>query len=133
MYKRKSSGPSTEPCGAPQTMLEESEVWGSMLVTCHFLFQNKNTPLQDIKTRSSKSQKIEIFPKGLVHGFRQKLAIFPSFYFRQYDQKKSFKIFENEKQEVQKAEQLRFFRISYSVLLVKNWPFFHFLILPHIG
>ena len=27
MFKRKSSGPSTEPRGTPQTMLEESEVW----------------------------------------------------------------------------------------------------------
>ena len=28
------------------------------------------------KTRSSKNGKIAIFPKGLVHGFGQKLAIF---------------------------------------------------------
>ena len=35
------------------------------------------------KTRSSKSKKIEIFPKGLVHGFGPKLAIFSCFYFRQ--------------------------------------------------
>ena len=36
-----------------------------------------------IKSTSRKSQKIGIFPKGLVHGFGQKLAIFPFFYFRQ--------------------------------------------------
>ena len=38
-------------------------------------------PFWAIKTRSSKSQKIEIFPNGLdlVHGFGPKLAIFPSF------------------------------------------------------
>ena len=46
--------------------------------------QNEKTPFQAIKTRSSKSQKTEIFLKGLVHDFCQKLAIFPSFYFRQY-------------------------------------------------
>ena len=34
-------------------------------------------------TRSSKSPKIRAFPKGLVHGFGQKLAIFPSFYLSQ--------------------------------------------------
>ena len=34
MYKRKSSGPSAEPCGTPQTMLKESEVWDSTIVTC---------------------------------------------------------------------------------------------------
>ena len=32
------------------------------------------------KTRSSKSRKIQIFPKGLTHGFGQKIAIFPSFF-----------------------------------------------------
>ena len=37
-----------------------------------------------VKTRSFKSLKIEIFPKGLVHGFGRKLAIFARFYFRQY-------------------------------------------------
>ena len=38
-------------------------------------------PFWAIKTRSSKSQKIEIFPNGLdlVHGFGPKLAIFSSF------------------------------------------------------
>ena len=36
-----------------------------------------------IKARSQKNRKFRIFPKGLVHGFGQKSAIFPSFYFRQ--------------------------------------------------
>ena len=47
---------------------------------CFTIFQNEKTPFQAIKTRSSKSGKIAIFPKGLVHGFGQKLAIFPSFF-----------------------------------------------------
>ena len=34
-----------------------------------------------IKTGSSKSGKIEIFAKGLTHGFGPKLVIFPSFFF----------------------------------------------------
>ena len=33
-----------------------------------------------MKTRSSKSGKIDIFPKGLTHGFGPKMAIFPTFY-----------------------------------------------------
>ena len=33
------------------------------------------------KTRSWKSQKIEIFPKGLTHGFGPKMAIFPTLFF----------------------------------------------------
>ena len=36
------------------------------------------------KTKRSNSRKIEIFLKGLVHGFGQKLAIFPTFFSRQY-------------------------------------------------
>ena len=40
-------------------------------------------PFKTIKTGNSKSRKIEIFSKGLVHGLGQKLVIFPSFYLRQ--------------------------------------------------
>ena len=47
------------------------------------IFYNEKSPFQAIKTRSSKSRKIDIFPKGLTHGFGQKMAIFP-FFFRQY-------------------------------------------------
>ena len=37
----------------------------------------------DEQQEISKSLKIGIFPKGLVHGFAPKFEIFPSFYFRQ--------------------------------------------------
>ena len=43
--------------------------------------QNEKTPFQAIKTTSSKSRKIDIFPKGLTHGFGLKMAIFPIFFF----------------------------------------------------
>ena len=39
---------------------------------CLTIFQNEKTPFQPIKTRSSKRRKVEIFPKGLTHGFGQK-------------------------------------------------------------
>ena len=48
------------------------------------IFQIEKTPFQAIKTRSPKSRKIDIFPKGLTHGFGPKMAIFPTFLFRQY-------------------------------------------------
>ena len=48
------------------------------------IFQNEKTPFQPIKTRSLKSRKIDIFPNGLTHGFDPKMAIFPTFFFRQY-------------------------------------------------
>ena len=48
------------------------------------IFQNAKRPFQAIKTTSSKSRKIGIFPKELTHGFFPKMAIFPTFLFRQY-------------------------------------------------
>ena len=45
------------------------------------IFQNEKTPFQAINTRSSKSLKIDIFPKGLTHGSRSKNGHFSNFYF----------------------------------------------------
>ena len=62
------------------------------------IFYNKKTPFQAIKTRSSNSRKIDIFPKGLTHGFGPKMAIFPTFSFQAIQARKmSFTIFYNEK------------------------------------
>ena len=53
-------------------------------------------PFQNIKTRSSKSRKIDIFPKGLTHGFGPKMAIFPNSFFQAIQPRKmSFTIFQN--------------------------------------
>ena len=58
-------------------------------------FQNEKTIFQAIKTRSSK---IDIFAKGLTHGFRLKMAIFSTFFFQAIQAKEmSFTIFQNEK------------------------------------
>ena len=51
---------------------------------CFTIFQTEKTPFQAITTRRSKSRKIEIFLKGLTHGFDPKIAIFPTFIIRQY-------------------------------------------------
>ena len=61
------------------------------------IFQNEKTLFQAIKTRSSKSGKIAILPNGLVHGFGQTLAIFPSFFLATQARKMCFTIFQNEK------------------------------------
>ena len=45
------------------------------------IFQNKKFPFQAIKTESSKSQKIDIFPQWLTHGFGPKMAIFSTSFF----------------------------------------------------
>ena len=44
------------------------------------IFKNEKTPFQAIKTSSSKSRKIDIFPKGLAHGVGPKMAAFPTFF-----------------------------------------------------
>ena len=41
-------------------------------------------PFYAIKTRSSKSLKIDLFAKGLTYSFGPKMAIFPTFVFKQY-------------------------------------------------
>ena len=46
------------------------------------------------KKKSLKSRKIDIFPKGLIHGFSPQMAIFLIFFFRKiYARKMSFMIF----------------------------------------
>ena len=52
------------------------------------IFYNEKTPFLGIKTRSSIPRKIEIFPSVLTHGFGPKMAIFPTFVFRQYSRGK---------------------------------------------
>ena len=42
------------------------------------------------KTTSSKSRKIDIFPKGLTHGFGPKMAIFSTFFLHIIDQENVF-------------------------------------------
>ena len=42
------------------------------------IFQNEKTPFYAIKRRSLKSRKIDIFGKGLTHGFGPKISIFPT-------------------------------------------------------
>ena len=48
------------------------------------VFSKEKTPFQALKTGSSKCRKIGIFPKELIHGFGPKMAIVPTFFFRQY-------------------------------------------------
>ena len=43
-----------------------------------------------IKTTSSKSRKLEIFPKALTHRFGQKMVIFPTFFLGNIGQKNVF-------------------------------------------
>ena len=51
------------------------------------ILDRKNAFLGD-KNKKFKSRKIDIFLKGLTHGFDPKIAIFPTFLFWQNKQKK---------------------------------------------
>ena len=53
---------------------------------CVLRYSRTKKRLSRLKKRKSvsKSRKIDIFPKGLTHGFGLKMAIFPTFFFRQY-------------------------------------------------
>ena len=80
--------------------------------------RTKKTPFYPIKTRCSKSRKIEIFPKGLTHGFGQKMGVFPRLFLGNIGQENVFQnilqrknaFLAHNKKEVQKVEKLRFFQ-----------------------
>ena len=55
---------------------------------CLLPYLKKKATFQAIKTRSSNNRKIDIFPKGITHGFGPKMAIFPTFFFWHYRPKK---------------------------------------------
>ena len=62
------------------------------------IFLNRKRAFQTIKTRRSKSRKIDIFAKGLTHDFGLKMAVFPTFIFQAIQPRKmSFTIFQNDK------------------------------------
>ena len=52
-------------------------------------FRERKNAFLGNKKKSTKSRKIDIFAKGLTHGFAQKLVIFPSFFCKQYRPGKS--------------------------------------------
>ena len=48
---------------------------------CVLRYLERKTPGWAIETRTSKSPKIDFFPRGLTHGFGPKMAIFLTFFF----------------------------------------------------
>ena len=57
------------------------------------IFYNEKTSFQAIKSKSTKSRKIDIFPKGLTHGFGQKMENLPLFFLGNIGQENVFTIF----------------------------------------
>ena len=97
------------------------------------IFQNKETPFLAIKTRSSNSRKIDIFPNGLTHGFGAKMAIFAIFLSDNIGQENVFydilerkNAFLGYKKEVKKVEKLTFFQRGNPWFWSKNGHFSNF-------
>ena len=98
-------------------------------------------PFYAIKTRTWKSWKVKIFPKGLVHGFAPKLAILPSFFLGNLGQenlfydilerKKAFLCYNNKV--LRKTKKLRFFQGGYSMDLVQIGHFSIFFFLGNLS
>ena len=111
------------------------------LKKCITTFQNEKTPFQAIKTRSSKSRTIDIFPKGLTHGFGSKMAIFITSFFQAIQARKMcFTILQNEKTPFQaikknfkKLKNCHFSKRINTWFLDKNGHFCNFFFLSKIG
>ena len=82
------------------------------------IFENEETPFYAIKTRSSNSRNIDIFPKGLTNGFGPKMTIYPTSFLRQYRPGKCLLRYSRGKnrlsrllkEEFHKVEELTFFQ-----------------------
>ena len=105
------------------------------------IFENEKTPFYAIKTTSWKSRKIDIFPKGLTHGFGPKMAIFPTFFLSNIGQKSVFYDtikrknaylgYKNKK--FQKSKNWHFSKGVNLCFLVQKWAFFQLFYLGNIG
>ena len=105
-------------------------------------FQNVKTPFQAIKIRSSKSRRIAIFLKGLIHGFWRKIGFLTtSFFFSKIghenvfcdilEQKNAFLGYKKKK--FKKSKNCDFSKGVNTWFWYKNGHFFNFFFLGNIG
>ena len=55
----------------------------------YYILEGENAFLIYKNKKLKKSKKLTVFLKGLTHGFGPKMAVFPTFFFRQYRAGKS--------------------------------------------
>ena len=79
--------------------------------------RREKMPFWAIKKRRSRSPKIDIFPKGLTHGFGPKMAIFLTFLLRQYRPGKCLLRYSRTKKRLLGLKKQE-------VLKVQKWTFF---------
>ena len=93
----------------------------------------QKTPFLGYETKSSRRRKIDIFPKGLTHGFSPKITIFTNFFFRQYigqenvfydilEPKNAFLAYKNRK--FKKWKNWHFSKRVNAWFFLEKWPFF---------
>ena len=107
---------------------------------CFPLFQKKNALLH-YKNRKLKKSSACDFSKGIGPQFQSKITNFTIFSFQAKKIKKMcFTIIQKEKtpyrpekQNVEEVEKLRFFQRCSSMVLIRNWQFFHFFLLGKKG
>ena len=111
---------------------------GQENVFCDIL--ERKTPFQALKTRSSKSRKIGLFPKGLTNGLSRKKVIFPNSFFQTLQARKMcFTTFQNKKTPFQaiktrisKSRKIDIFSERVNLwFLSRNCPFFNFFFLAN--
>ena len=98
--------------------------------------RTKKTPFYAIKTRISKSPKIEIFPKGLTHCFGSKRDILKTLLSTQYRQVKCAlkysrtkkRLSTPQKKDVKKVKKFRFFPKGLTQGFGPKWPFFQIFV-----
>ena len=111
---------------------------GKCLLRC---CRTKKTPFYAIKKRSSKSGKIDIFPKGLTRGFRSKIGHFSKFFLLNIGQENvCYDILERKnafvsykKKKLKKSKIWHFFKGVNSWFWSKNGHFFLTFFLGNIA
>ena len=81
------------------------------------IFQNEKTSFYAIKTRRSKSRKIDIFTKWLNHGFGPTMALFPTFFLSNIGQENVFQKIQEQKNDFLRYKNKQFKKS-------KSWHFF---------
>ena len=106
------------------------------------VFQSRKTTFYSIiKKKSSKSRKIDIFPKGLVHCFVQKWPFFQLFFFQAIQVRKiCFMVFQTQKNSFLfdkkksfKSRNIDIFPKRLVHCFGQKWPFFNLFFLGNIG
>ena len=95
---------------------------------CFTIFYNEKTPFHAIKSKSSKSRKIDIFAKGFTRGFGPKMPYFSTFFlgiigkenvfYNILERKNSFLGYKNEK--LKKSKNSHFYKGGNSWFWSKN-------------